>query len=200
MPKPRNQQISLCDTSYYHCVCRCVRRAFLCGEDNQTGKSYDHRRNWVEDRLLALAKVFAIDVCAFVAMHNHVHLVLYVDESTAKFWTIEEVLHHWHQLFGGTLFTQKFMNGEPLSQEIIKCVIETAEEYRRRLMDISWFMRALNEPIARRANQEDTVQVAFIHCHPWRSPFGPAKAVQNFSKKICGKVDLKYKPYSTKLH
>jgi hypothetical protein len=30
MPKPRSSQISLIDTAYYHCVSRCVKRAFLC--------------------------------------------------------------------------------------------------------------------------------------------------------------------------
>tara|TARA_R110002012_G_scaffold317709_1_gene534672 strand:- start:270 stop:521 length:252 start_codon:yes stop_codon:yes gene_type:complete len=50
--------ISLLDTSYYHCVSRCVRRAFLCGE--QGGKSFEHRRQWVEDRIHTLSEVFAI--------------------------------------------------------------------------------------------------------------------------------------------
>lgn len=72
MPKPRTQQICIDDTPYYHCVSRCVRRAFLCGQDSQSGQSYEHRRDWVEDRLLALANVFAIDVCAFAVMSNHV--------------------------------------------------------------------------------------------------------------------------------
>ena len=155
MPKPRSQQICINETPYYHCISRCVRRAFLCGQDNQTGQSYEHRRSWVEDRLLTLGKVFAIDICAFAIQHNHTHIVLYVDENTAKSWTVEEVLNHWHQLYRGTLFTRQFMNGEMLSKEIINCVIETAEVYRERLMDISWFMRALNEPIARQANKED---------------------------------------------
>ena len=155
MPKPRSQQISIDETPYYHCVSRCVRRAFLCGKDNQTGQSFEHRRCWIEDRLLTLTKIFAIDVCAFTVMSNHTHSVIYVDEKTAKSWTIEEVIFRWHQLFSGTLFTRQFMNGDPLSKEIINSVIETAEIYRKRLMSISWFMRALNEPIARQANQED---------------------------------------------
>lgn len=58
MPKPRKSQVSLLDTSYYHCVSRCVRRAFLCGE--QGGKSFEHRRQWVEDRIHMLSEVFAI--------------------------------------------------------------------------------------------------------------------------------------------
>jgi hypothetical protein len=41
------------------------------------------------------------------------------------------------------------------------------------------------------------VQAGFIRCHLWRSPFGPAEAVQIFSRKICGKSDLNLKPAFT---
>jgi len=79
MPLPRSSQISLLDTPYYHCVSRCVRRAFLCGEDKLTNKSYEHRRQWVEDRVHFLTQVFSIDVCAYAVMSNHTHLVLHVN-------------------------------------------------------------------------------------------------------------------------
>ena len=92
MAKPRNQQIDLAHTPYYHCVSRCVRRAFLCGHDEQTGKSYDHRRGWIEQRLLFLGQVFAIDICAYAVMSNHCHVVLYVDQEKAKSWSMTEVL------------------------------------------------------------------------------------------------------------
>lgn len=61
----RSQQICVQDTPYYHIVSRCVRRAFLCGEDALTGRSFEHRRQWLIDRIKKVASVFAIDVCSY---------------------------------------------------------------------------------------------------------------------------------------
>jgi REP element-mobilizing transposase RayT len=158
MPTPRKSQISLAETPYYHCVSRCVRRAFLCGTDKFTGQSYEHRRGWVEQRLLKLAKVFAIDVCAYAVMSNHTHVVLHVDKHKALSWTTEEVLHRWHMLHRGTILTRKFLSlsqRQTMSEAEIKTVGQSAKIYRERLYDISWFMRLLNEYIARQANKED---------------------------------------------
>ena len=70
MPTARKYQINISDTPYYHCISRCVRRAFLCGEDRLTGISYEHRKQWVADKLSELAKIFAIDVCAYSIILN----------------------------------------------------------------------------------------------------------------------------------
>ena len=67
MPRSRKSQISLDDTPYYHCTCRCVRRAFLWGVDQHSGKDYSHRKQWVIDKLAELSEVFAIDVCAYAS-------------------------------------------------------------------------------------------------------------------------------------
>ena len=155
MPQPRKNQISLIDTPYYHCVSRCVRRSFLCGEDKFSGQSYEHRRAWVEGRLLFLASVFAIDVCAYAVMSNHTHVVLCVDKDLAESWSMKEVIRRWHLLYQGTLLSQKFQKSNSLSKAELFSLEETAEVYRKRLFDISWLMRNLNEHIARQANKED---------------------------------------------
>lgn len=63
MPRPRRTLISVeAPPLYYHCCSRVVRRAFLCGDDKYSGKHYDHRRGWVEEQILKLTEVFAIDV------------------------------------------------------------------------------------------------------------------------------------------
>ncbi len=66
----RSRQISLQDTPYYHVVSRCVRRAFLCGEDAHSDQSYEHRRQWVVDRLGQLSRLFAIGICAYAVMRD----------------------------------------------------------------------------------------------------------------------------------
>ena len=155
MPKPRKQQVSIEDTPYYHCISRCVRRAFLCGTDSVTGESYEHRRGWLENKLLELPQVFAIQIAAYAIMSNHYHVVLYVDSDSSKCWTNEEVIERWHSLFKGNLLSQRFMRGDELNKADLARLRIYITEWRSRLTDISWFMRVLNESIAREANLED---------------------------------------------
>ncbi|MDO6695475.1 transposase [Aliiglaciecola sp. 3_MG-2023] len=158
MPQPRKHQICLADTPYYHCVSRCVRRAFLCGEDKYSGKNYEHRRQWVEDRLLLLASAFCIDVCAYAVMSNHVHVVLHVFKDQALTLSDFEVFERWQKIHRPTELVQQFYtleNSDNFSDLQLETIANTISIYRKRLYDISWFMRELNEPIARQANQED---------------------------------------------
>ena len=71
MTRPRATLVSVEDTPYYHCIGRCVRRAYLCGEDRLTGKSFAHRRQWILGRLKLLSETFAIDLCAYALMNAY---------------------------------------------------------------------------------------------------------------------------------
>ena len=163
MTQARKIQISLDDSSWYHCVARCVRRAYLCGEDFQTGKSFEHRRGWIRDRLLELANIYAIDIAAYAVMSNHYHIVLHIDKARAEQWSDETVLERWTQLFTGPFLVKKFLSDQRLdmSPAELDKVSELVETYRNRLYDLSWFMRCLNESIAREANAEDGVKGRF---------------------------------------
>ena len=155
MTRARKEQVSLLDTPYYHCIARCVRRAFLCGEDHYSGNSYEHRRQWILDRLVELDKVFSIDICAYAIMSNHYHLVLWVDQKQAENWSDDEVISRWTTLFSGPVLIQRYLQKHQQSEAELVKVVEIVAEWRNRLCDISWFMRCLNEHIARQANQED---------------------------------------------
>nr|WP_246587794.1 transposase [Alteromonas lipotrueiana] len=156
MPRPRKALICSSQTPFYHCVSRCVRRAFLCGKDHYSGRCYEHRRKWVENRLLFLARIFAIDLCAYAIMSNHTHLVLRINTAKAQALSHDQVLRRWHRLHQGTLLTRRYQNDRAaLSAEEKSTVLATIDVYRERLQSISWFMRELNETIARQANQED---------------------------------------------
>ena len=66
---------------WYHCVTRCVRRAFVLGE------GHDDRKGWIEQRLQELAQIFAVAVGGFSVMDNHLPLLLRIDPDTAKDWS-----------------------------------------------------------------------------------------------------------------
>lgn len=157
MTYARKSLVCLQDTPYYHCVARCVRRAWLWGFDEYANKDYSHRKAWVMERLAQLASIFAIDICAYAIMSNHYHLVLHVDRAKARGWTDQEVVERWSILFGVPPLVERWQQclGGEGEGEIAEAIIEL---WRQRLYDISWFMRCLNEHLARRANVED-------HCH-----------------------------------
>ncbi|MCU7865236.1 MAG: transposase [Candidatus Thiodiazotropha sp. (ex Lucinoma borealis)] len=151
----RKKQICLEETPYYHCVSRCVRRAFLCGEDTFSGNNYEHRRDWVVDQLKQLTKVFSIDICAYAVMHNHTHNVVMIDKQRALAWSNDEVIDRWTTLYKPSPIVARYLDGIRLSKAEQSVVNQDIEKWRHRLYDISWFMRNLNETIARMANEED---------------------------------------------
>ncbi|SIR68212.1 hypothetical protein SAMN05880558_1371, partial [Aeromonas sp. RU39B] len=149
------RQISLQDTPYYHVVSRCVRRAFLCGEDSHSGQSFEHRRQWVVDKLGQLSRVFAIGVCAYAVMNNHYHLVLKVEPEVATGWSDREVAERWAGLFQWPLLVRRWYLEESLTEPELAVVQGLLAQWRERLYSISWLVRLLNESLARQANQED---------------------------------------------
>jgi len=155
MAVARKTVVDVDQVGIYHCVSRCVRRAFLCGVDPYTGSNYEHRRAWIAERLKSLASIFGMEVFAYAAMSNHLHVVVRNRPDWATDWAPEEVARRWC-----TLFPKRDgkRGAEPPGEEVISAFVADSERVaicRKRLGDISWFMRCLNEPIARRANRED---------------------------------------------
>ncbi len=155
MTQPRHSLVSVSETPYYHVISRCVRRAFLCGDDRYSGRNYDHRRDWVLERLKILSEVFAIDVCSYAIMSNHFHLVVHLDIGKTATWTVDEVIDRWCRLFKGPELIQRYRAADTLSENQYADVSQIAEGWRNRLGSLSWYMRCLNEHIARKANAED---------------------------------------------
>ena len=141
-----------------HTVQRCVRRAFLCGEDSISGRNYEHRRQWIRDRLEFLASVFAIDCLTYTVMSNHIHLILRSRPDIVRNWSDEQVARRWLRLYP----KRRNKSGElaePNQTELNQILLDPLRiaELRIRLSDISWWMRSTSENIARRANKEDDV-------------------------------------------
>jgi REP element-mobilizing transposase RayT len=155
MTCPRLQAVDPQTPGFFHCISRCVRRAFLCGKDAYSGRCYEHRKAWVEERLMALTECFAVGLYAYAVMSNHVHVVLHVDPQAVKAWSDEEVAERWVRLFPVRVDEEI---DERLCQEKVRRLQDDPErmmELRSRLGSLSWFMRCLNEQIARQANRED---------------------------------------------
>jgi len=166
MTYPRSHIVAEGESGYFHVVSRCVRRAFLCGWDKFTERSYEHRRQWIEARILELADCFCVSVYAYAVMHNHFHVVLHVDPGAVHELSDEEVARRWLTAFPGRLKHDDSPEVGDMLALAITGNPERVVELRKRLGSLSWFMKALNEPIARRANREDNCKGKF-----WESRF-----------------------------
>ena len=182
----RSEQIDVDNGGYYHLISRCVRRAFLCGKDPETNKDYDYRRQWIENRVLDLASYFSIEVYSYAVMHNHYHLVVYVDPKAPQSWSDLEVANKWLKVFPGKLNNPKFKQQRELRLQAIVNDPELLATYRERLGSLSWLMRCINEPIAKRCNQED-----FVRGHFWESRFKSQALLDEAAALTCmAYVDL----------
>jgi REP element-mobilizing transposase RayT len=155
MTVARSQLVDVGVTRYYHCISRCVRRARLCGE------GFEHRKQWIEDRLERLAGCFGVSVCGFAVMDNHLHVLARLDSDDAKSWSADEIVRRW-----AVAYPPKTPIGKEIkiTQTWIAQQIKDAkrvELLRERLVSLSWFMKALKEPLARMANKEDECKGTF---------------------------------------
>jgi len=146
MTLPRSVQVDPAATPYYHCVSRCVRRAFLCGRDAISGYDFEHRRAWLEHRLQTLAGLFAIDLCGYAVMSNHYHVVLHLNTDRLRAWDDEDIIARWQRLHR---LPEGFEAADPATRARLLAT------WRERLGSLSWFMKCVNEPLARLANRED---------------------------------------------
>jgi hypothetical protein len=187
MPRPiRTEQFDASEVCIVHVVQRCVRRAFLAGVDAVTGKDYSFRREWIRRRMEALASVFAVDVLSYAVMSNHMHQILRNRPDVAATWSDEEVAIRWLRVFPGRRLEEHL--AEPTENDV-KALCTNKEriaEIRKRLSDISWFMRALAEPIARMANKQDDCTGRF-----WEGRFKAQRIVDEAGLLACSMyVDL----------
>ena len=155
MATPRSKIVDETVTCWYHCISRCVRRAFL------FGAGCEHRKQWIEDRLKELVELFAIDCAGFALMDNHLHVLLRLDSARAQAWSDEEVARRWLRLF-----PLRDLDGQALAVSEARVQQFTADvasvtKARARLRDLSWFMKCVKEPLARLANKEDGCTGAF---------------------------------------
>ncbi len=112
--------------------------------------------------------------------------MLYVDDKQANRLNDKAIVIRWHKLCKGTVLTQKYIQGEKLSKAELIFFNQTVKEYRERLSSISWFMRVLNEDIARRANKEDNCTGRF-----WEGRFSSQALLDEAALAACmAYVDL----------
>lgn len=178
MTVARAQIIDSSVSRYYHCISRCVRHSYLCGEDRVSGKNFNHRKSWLVERMKFLASLFSVKVAAYAILSNHYHLIIYWDIEQGEKWCDDDVIRRWCQLYNNSLGLA-YLNGESLSPEQLQTLKEMIVVWKNRLMDISWFMRCLNENIAKRANQEDGCSGHF-----WKNRFR-AQALLDDAAVLC---------------
>jgi hypothetical protein len=79
------------------------------------GEGFEHRKQWIEERLQPLAESFAVAVCGFAVMDNHLHVLARLDPDAATAWTDEEVVMRWLAVYPPLGWFMKSLK-EPLAR------------------------------------------------------------------------------------
>jgi REP element-mobilizing transposase RayT len=181
MPRPLRCEIfKPKEISILHVVQRCVRRAYLSGVDQVSGKDYSYRKEWIRQRIEKLASVFGIDVLAYSILSNHLHIVLRNRPDVVETWSDRQVAIRWLQIFPGKRTEEQL--GDPTTNDVDSLVNDglRLEAIRTRLSDFSWFMKALSEPIARMANRQDNCTGSF-----WQGRFHAQRIIDEAALLAC---------------
>jgi REP element-mobilizing transposase RayT len=161
----------------YHVCSRCVRRAFLFSTDSVTGKDFSHRRDWIENRILELSDIFTVSVYAYAVISNHYHIVLRIDDVNLS---DEEVTTRWLKLCPGRRVDNHAADIQIVRKAALLNDPFRISEIRSRLSSLSWFMRFINEPLARLANKEDDCKGRF-----WEGRFKSQALLDEASVLAC---------------
>lgn len=181
MPRPKRSEIfTPNEVSILHVVQRCVRRAFLSGFDEATGNDYSYRKEWIRQRIEKLASVFGVDVLSYAILSNHLHVVLRNRPDVVETWSDRQVALRWLQIFPGKRIDEQL--GDPITSDVDLLANDgpRIKTIRQRLSDISWFMKALSEPIARQANRQDNCTGAF-----WQGRFRAQRIIDEAALLAC---------------
>lgn len=167
----------------YHISCRCVRRAYLFGKDAAKKANFSHREAWIDRRVRELAGWFAIDIFFVSWMANHFHLVLRNRPQLVAKWDDQEVIKRAARIFPYKFGRMGVKEGRPTDEQLAALVAnkELVASMRARLADPSWFMRQLNQKIARRANLEDGCTGHFFEAR-----FACQVILDEFGFLVCG--------------
>jgi REP element-mobilizing transposase RayT len=132
----------------------------LCGE------GFEHRKQWIEDRLQTLSEAFAVSVCGFAVMDNHLHVLVRLDPDAANGWSAEEVVRRWLVVYPPRSADGQAIEVSHAWIDELASDAQRVDVLRTRLSNLGWFMKALKEPLARMANKEDDCKGTF-----WESRF-----------------------------
>jgi REP element-mobilizing transposase RayT len=180
MTVARSQLVDVNVTPWYHVISTTVRGACLLGEGPQD------RKQWIENRLEELSRVFAIEIAGYAVMDNHLHVLVRLCPEVASSWTDEEVVRRW-----AVLFPPRGANRAPL--EITQAWLDEkladadfVARARQRLANLGWFMKCLKEPLARLANKQDGCRGAF-----WQGRYKSIAILDNEALlATCAYIDL----------